>query len=87
MMSAQYQWVLSLSQLIINKEEIEMITDASELTTAELENLKGVYKLHLVNNDLEDDSDAISSQDILDYVNEQIDEEDKEWYGLFSNLI
>ncbi len=44
-----------------------------------------VYKLHLINNNLEDDSNTIHIQDLIDYVDNQIDPEDREWYGAMIN--
>ncbi len=53
-------------------------------TQTRKENLKTVYKLHLVNNNLEDDSDGLTSQDIEEYVFLHIDKEDREFYGCVS---
>ena len=45
-------------------------------------NYRNVYCLHLINNNLADDSETISDIDLINYVDNQIDEEDKKWYGL-----
>ena len=48
----------------------------------EAKDIKQVYRLHLINANLDDDSDSLSTKEMYDYCMNHIGEGDREWYGM-----
>ena len=52
-----------------------------KIKASKVENYLQVYRLHIINAKLEDDSETVSVDDLINYVDNHIDQEDKDWYG------
>jgi hypothetical protein len=47
-----------------------------------IKNYRQVYRLHMINLNLPDNSNTIPDKAIIDYVDTKIVDGDKKWYGL-----
>ena len=53
-----------------------------KFTLKESKDIKNVYCLHLINNNLTNDSKSLTINQMYDYCVNHIDNEDREWYGM-----
>lgn len=51
-----------------------------------IDNYVEVYRQFILETDLEDDSADIPLGDLINYVNNELDEDDLEWYGLMVKI-